>query len=105
MYGTEGSFCREGGVLTSYDIGPDDERKRMMDLFSATPKEAALKADPMALSSDGHTLIIEDLVRAVQEDGEPMIPLSQAKHAVEVATAIYKSGRTGRVISVDTVRR
>lgn len=105
MYGTEGSFCREAGVLVSYDMGPEDERKRMMDLFSATPKEAALKSDPMALSSDGHIQIVEDLVRAIVEDGEPAIPLSRAKHAVEVATAIYKSGRTGRVISVDSVRR
>ena len=36
----------------------------------------AVAKDPMAVSADGHLLIIEDLVQAVHRDREPAIPIS-----------------------------
>lgn len=105
MYGTKGSFVKSAGVLESCDMGTAKERARMMRLFGGQKKDEAIGRDPMAVSADGHTLIVEDLVQAVRNDREPVIPLSSAKHAVEIACAIYKSARTGRTVHIRDATR
>jgi predicted dehydrogenase len=86
-------------------MGTPAERERMMSLFGGGRKSDAASKDPMAISADGHTLIIEDLVKAVRQDREPVIPISSAKHAVEIACAIYKSAQTHREVRVEDVAR
>jgi len=103
MYGTKGSFSRLGSALEFYEMGSAKERKRMMNLFSSTPKADASR-DPMAVSADGHTLIVEDLVKAIRNDREPIIPISTAKHSVEVACAIYQSQRSGKIVNISRMR-
>ena len=100
MYGSKGSFSKHGDKLESYDMGGPKERKRMKALFGGGKISGAIAKDPMAVSADGHKLIIEDLVKAVRNNREPIIPISSATHAVEIACAIYKSARTGRTINV-----
>lgn len=100
IYGTRGSFSRHGDTLEFCEMGTPRERKRMMDLFGGKSGKDAASSDPMAVSADGHLLIIEDLVKAVQKDREPVIPLAAARHAVDVACAVYRSGKTGRVVKI-----
>jgi len=100
MYGTKGSFSRFGNTLELYEMDTPKQRERMMKLFGGQKDVAEVGKDPMAVSADGHMLIIEDLVKAVGQDREPVIPISSARHAVEIACAIYKSARTGRVVEV-----
>ena len=45
-------------------------------------------------------MIIEDLIGAINEEREPMIGLESARHAVEIITAVFESGRTGREVKV-----
>jgi UDP-N-acetyl-2-amino-2-deoxyglucuronate dehydrogenase len=53
-------------------------------------------ADPTAgLTATGHTQHVADLVQAIREDREVEIPGSEARRAVEVIKAIYKSSREG----------
>jgi len=105
LYGTKGSFSRYGSTLEFYEVGSEKDRKRMMDLFGAGPKSDAASRDPMAVSVDGHTLIVEDMVRAIRQDCDPVIPLSSAKHSVQVAYAIYQSARKGREVKIEEVRQ
>jgi len=105
MYGTKGSFSKHGGTLETCDMGSPKERKRMMALFGGKKLDTAIGRDPMAVSADGHTLIVEDLVRAVRNNREPVIPISSAKHAVEIACAIYKSARTHREVKIRDVAK
>jgi predicted dehydrogenase len=106
VYGSKGSYCRVGGTLESYDMGGPKERERMMNLFGPGKKKKTTgSVDPMAVSADGHTIIIEDLVRAVRANRDPLITVKSAKHSVEVATAIFKAARTGRVVKVDSVKK
>ena len=103
MYGTKGSFSRYGGTVELYEMGTPRERERMMCLFGGQKKDEAVGRDPMAVSADGHTLIIEDLVKAIRNDREPVIPIASAKHAVEIACAIYKSARTGKTVYIKDI--
>ncbi len=100
LYGTKGSFSRRGNTLEFCEMGTPRERARMMELFGGKEGKDAASSDPMAVSADGHLQIIEDLVKAVRNDREPVIPLAAARHAVDVARAIYRSGKTGRVVKI-----
>lgn len=53
-------------------------------------------SDPTAgLTATGHTQHVTDLVQAIRQDREPEIPGSEARRAVEVIKAIYRSSRLG----------
>ena len=104
-FGTKGSFRKQDEQLEAYDMGPKKERERMMRLFGGKKKGSAIAKDPMAVSEDGHTLIVEDLVKAVRYNREPIIPISTAKQAVELVCAIYKAGRTGREVKVSSISK
>lgn len=99
-FGERGSFRKTGDQLELCEIGSKKERERMMRLFGAQRGENAVGRDPMAVSADGHTLIVEDMVKAIHEDRDPIIPLSSAKHAVEIVCAVYRSSRTGRAVDI-----
>ncbi len=106
-YGTKGSFRTVGNRIDLYAMGTQRERARMLAQFGcgAGARVDAIAKDPMAVGTDGHLIIIEDLVRAIRENRDPIVPLSAARHAVEVACAIYKSGRTGKAARVITDNR
>jgi predicted dehydrogenase len=104
IYGANGSVMKDASKLLAWKIQGDNEsqeEKDMLDVFGPKEdKEAGISADPMAVSADGHTLIVEDLVEAINDGRDPMIGLESARHAVEIITAIFESGRTGREVKV-----
>jgi len=53
-------------------------------------------SDPAKISSAGHYILIKDMVDAILEDREPMIPPEEARTAVDLICAIYKSARENR---------
>ena len=57
-------------------------------------------SDPSAISTEGHRLLIADLVEAIQEGRAPMIPGAEARHAIALIDAIYESAETGQVTTV-----
>jgi predicted dehydrogenase len=106
IYGTKGCFSRHAGELEFFDAGTKAERTRMMAAFGK--KESSSKgvsSDPMAVSADGHMLTVEDMVKAIRKDRKPLIGIDEATHAVEIATAIFKSARTGKVVKVADVKK
>ena len=105
MYGTKGSFSKFGSTIEMYEMGPKSERERMIKLFGGKADQSDIAKDPMAVSADGHLLIIEDLVKAIRTNREPVIPIASAKHAVEIACAIYKSAKTGKEVKIKEVAK
>ena len=99
-FGTKGSFRKAGALLTSYEMGGKAERKRVMEKFGDTDTNPDASKDAMAVALDGHTMLMEDMARAIKQDREPIISLAQARHAVEVVCAVYKAANTGRTIEV-----
>jgi len=104
IYGSEGSVMKQEGLLSGWKLKDDAEGKEEEELlgYYGAKKEGTGSADPMAVGFDGHTQIISDMVEALQGDGdrEPLIGLESARHAVEIITAIFESGRTGREVKV-----
>ena len=102
IYGTEGSVVKDEGSLQGWKLQSDadgEEEKELLAQYGAN-KEASGSADPLAVSFNGHTQIIMDMIEAIQQGREPAIGLDSARHAVEIINAIYESGRTGREVKV-----
>ena len=103
IYGTKGSIMKDASKLLAWKIQGDneeEEEKEMLAKFGPKDKEQGISADPMAVSSDGHTQIVEDMAKAIKEDRDPMIGLDSAKHAVEIITSVFQAGRTGQTVSI-----
>ncbi len=102
IYGARGSVLKQEGLLRGWKMmdDPDGTEEQELLSFYGEKKAGTGSSDPMAVSFDGHTQIICDMVAAVREGRDPMIGLDSARHAVEIITAIYESGRTGREVKV-----
>ena len=50
------------------------------------------------ISSTGHQILIQDMVNAINENREPMIPPEEGKNAVEIIRAIYTSSSEKREV-------
>ena len=61
---------------------------------------AGVANDPKALSVRGHAMQIEDFCRAVKGEREPMVPGTEARKAVELILAIYRSWKTGKEVKL-----
>lgn len=46
----------------------------------------------------GHPMFIEDMIQAIEEDREPLIPGEEARKAVDLILAIYESAKTKKEI-------
>jgi predicted dehydrogenase len=105
MYGTKGSYSRKADLLEFYEMGTPKERERMMRLFGGERLHDTAGVDPLALSTDGHKRLVEDLVAAVRNGRDPAITIDSASRSVEIVHAIYRSGRTGREVKVGEMRK
>lgn len=99
IYGTKGTIIKTASELLAWKILGDEEGKEeaeMMGFYGSNERrEEAISNDPMAVSADGHTLIVQDLIEAVAEDRDPVIDLRSARNAVAAINAVFESSRTG----------
>jgi predicted dehydrogenase len=57
-------------------------------------------SDNTALTSDGHTIQVNDMCQAILKDRQPMVPGVEARKAVELILAIYRSARTCKEVTL-----
>ena len=103
VYGEKGSFTKTA-YLESFEAGTPKERRQMMEWYGHK-KTSKLGRDPLAVGAAGHIRHIEDLVKAIRRNTRPGITIEDATHAVEIACAIFKSARTGKIVKIKDVRR
>ncbi len=99
VFGDKGSAIIENDNLAYLHLARDD--KEEVGAYGAGPKDSkkdddtgATATDPAALSIRGHALQIADMIRAIREDGTPLVDGRAARHPVEVILGIYESART-----------
>lgn len=56
--------------------------------------------DPTKVSHEGHGLLVADLVESIRENRAPSVGPGDARHAVDVILAIYRSSQEGRQVEV-----
>lgn len=107
IYGDQGSAVIEDDSL-GYLYLKRDEQKAAGDYGTNAPSQAAEKArdgggtaqNPAAVSWRGHALQIADMIRAIKEDGIPLVDGEAARHPVEIILAIYESASTHKEITL-----
>ncbi|HOJ33135.1 MAG TPA: Gfo/Idh/MocA family oxidoreductase [Candidatus Hydrogenedentes bacterium] len=102
VHGTEGSVILEAGEIKFWKFKnefPEDETIRQ-----SIGKEAALGSgagDPLSnLKHEGHRRQIQDFIRAILEKRPPRVQGKEARLAVEVIEAAYRSAATGKTVEL-----
>ena len=89
--GDDGTIVLDEATITRWDV-PGVEQP----LAAGAGESEGTAADPLAgLAVGGHVRHVEDLVDAIKTNREPAIGGKEARRAVEVIKAIYKSSREG----------
>jgi predicted dehydrogenase len=108
IYGDKGSAVIEDDQLSYLHLARDD-REEVGPYGGGAPGKRAQRTenadtsaaqDPAALAIRSHALQIEDMIRAIREDGTPLLDGHAAKHPVEIILAIYESARTHKEVTL-----
>lgn len=65
-----------------------------------TEKAAGTNDDPTKVLTNDHGVLVENLVKCIEEDTEPSITLADARKSVEAILAIYQSSNEGRPVEL-----
>ena len=97
LHGDRGTIILEESKILRWAIaGAEDEPP---EVEREAPKAGAF-ADPKAISNLGHVLQIQDMADAVSQNREPLVPGEEARKAVELILAIYRSSNTGATVTL-----
>jgi UDP-N-acetyl-2-amino-2-deoxyglucuronate dehydrogenase len=110
IYGDKGSAVIEDDRLSYLHLARDESeevspygaaREQRVPTAPAGPSGAQSAAqNPAALSIRSHALQIEDMIRAIRENGTPLVDGLAAKHPVEIILGIYESARTHQEVTL-----
>src|SRR6266487_1427175 len=106
MYGDKGSAVIEEDRLSYLHLARDDHEKvgsygsGREQRAPTSPAGPSAAQNPAALSSRSHALQIEDMMRAIRENGTPLVDGYAAKHPVEIILGIYESARTHKEVTL-----
>lgn len=92
--GEKGAVALEDGRIVWWDV---DETPQPEEKCAHLGSGAS---DPTAITSIGHQAQIEDMVQAIREDRPPVVDGHEARKAIEIVTAIYRSAETGLPIDI-----
>ncbi len=107
IYGDKGSALIEDDHLSYLHLARDDSEEvgpygvgvgKRAKRAETADKSAA--QDPAALAIRSHISQIADMMRAIREDGTPLLDGYGAKHPVEIILAIYESARTHQEVTL-----
>ena len=109
IFGDRGSAIIADDVLTFLHVARDETEAPGdygaagwgLQQAAAASGAATGAAAPTAIGADTHTRQIADMIRAIREDGTPLIDGRAARHSVAIIRAIYESAQTGREVAVE----
>jgi predicted dehydrogenase len=105
VFGDRGSAIITDDALTYLHLARD-ETEAPGDYGAAgwgsqSQTGASGAASPTAIPAESHVQPIADMIRAILEDGTPMVDGRAARHSVAIIRAIYESARSGREVAVE----
>src|SRR6266700_76928 len=105
VFGDRGSAVIENDNLSYLHLARDDREEA--GAYGASP-QASKKADsggptaqnPADLSYRAHALQIAEMIRAIRENGTPLVDGYAARRPVEIILGIYESARTHKEVTL-----
>ena len=99
IFGDQGSAIIENDELAYLHLARDDREE--MGAYGINPKAdvqiektAGAAQNAAALAIRGHALQFADMIRAIRENGTPLVDGYAGRKTVEIILAIYESART-----------
>jgi predicted dehydrogenase len=99
LRGSQGTIILEEGRISTWqlaDASPEEEA----EMLALETKQGSGSADPMGISYEKHRRQILDMISAIQNDHEPVVPGAEARKAVEIILAIYESAKAQQPVSL-----
>ncbi len=101
--GERGSAIVENDRLRYLQLARDEQEGagdygRTGDQDTAERESENTAGNPAALNTDTHAQQIADMLRAIRENGTPLIDGYAGRHPVEIILGAYESARTGREV-------
>ena len=107
IYGDKGSAVIEDDRLSYLHLARDDHEEvgpygvaSGQHIHSTATADMSAAQDPAALSFRSHALQIADMIRAIRENGTPLLDGYAARHSVEIILGIYESTRTHKEVTL-----
>jgi UDP-N-acetyl-2-amino-2-deoxyglucuronate dehydrogenase len=108
IVGTEGTVIIEDGEIKAWNLKAEqgevgaygrskDEKKAEAD--KAARQTGAGAADPAAISWGGHAFEVRDMIDAIKQGRDVVLPGEEARNPLELILAIYKSAETGKEVT------
>ncbi|GCE12917.1 Gfo/Idh/MocA family protein [Tengunoibacter tsumagoiensis] len=103
IFGDKGSGVIENDRLSFlHSYNPNEEVSSYGGVVKQEPvapvSQTATANDPAAVAASTHALQIADMIRAIRENGTPLVDGVAARHPVEIILAIYESARTQKEV-------
>ena len=98
FHGEFGTLRVEGEKIVELRSTLIDDVEREKILAPGEVEQDNVAQDPRAVGVRGHVILVQDMVNAVKEDREPMIPAEEGRKAVDFILAVYESSRTGQPV-------
>lgn len=96
IHGEKGSIIFGDSGFKQWSIIDSDEKAPTVH------NEEGGSNDPKSISNQGHFIFVDDIIQAVRDDRDPLVPGEEARKAVDLIHAIYESARTGKEVKVNS---
>jgi len=96
LHGTKGSVTWAGGQVRSLNIVGEETQEEAQP----AEKGGGGAADPMTIQLSLHALQLQSFFQEVAEDRPPSVSGEEARKALEIITALYRSADTGKTVSL-----
>jgi predicted dehydrogenase len=106
IFGNQGSAIIENDELAFLHLARDEQEAAgdygvsMKRKQSQEPASSGASANPAALMARSHARQIADMIRAIREDGTPLVDGYAGRQPVEIILSIYESARIGREVTL-----
>ena len=99
IFGEDGSIIYEGGEIVSWNLKKESE---ISDDDAEIASTGA--SDPLSVDYRLHKAQISDMVQAIRHNRDPLVSGEEAIKSLELITAIYKSSRQKRRVTLENER-
>jgi UDP-N-acetyl-2-amino-2-deoxyglucuronate dehydrogenase len=92
--GERGTIILDGDAISVWEVDGEEA------VESAGEQLTDGSANPAAISNEGHRRQIEDMVRAVTENREPVVTGREGRRSLELVAALYRSAASGEAVKL-----
>jgi len=101
IHGEKGSILIGGeGIERWITGGPDGKPIDKLKSKKETKKTKQAITSPTSIATLGHQIQVQDMVKAIKENREPIVSGEEGKKSLEIILGIYKSSKSGKPVKL-----